>query len=39
VAEVFTNASSFEMSRTYYADVGEFELNGVNPWAAPRGVR
>ena len=39
VAEVFTNASSFEMCRAYYADVGAFELNGVNPWAAPRGVR
>jgi len=38
VAERFTNPSSAEMARTYFADVGEFESSGANPWAAPRGV-
>ena len=37
VGEVFTNPSSAEMSRKYYADVGAFESQGGNPWAASPG--
>jgi short-subunit dehydrogenase len=40
VAEVFTNPSSAEMSRKYFADVEAFETGGGNPWApAPGGGR
>jgi len=36
VAEVFTNSASAEMARKYFADVGAFESQGGNPWAAPQ---
>jgi short-subunit dehydrogenase len=36
VAELFTNPSSADMSRRYFADVGAFESQGANPWAAPQ---
>ena len=35
VAEVYTNPSSAEMSRRYFADVGAFESSGGNPWSSP----
>jgi len=38
VAEVYTNASSAEMARTYFADVEAFETQAGNPWA-PRTAR
>ena len=37
VAEVYTNPSSAEMARKYFADVGAFETQGGNPWASPPG--
>jgi hypothetical protein len=37
VAELFTNPSSEDMARRYFADVGAFESQGANPWAASRG--
>jgi short-subunit dehydrogenase len=37
VAELFTSPSSADMARRYFADVGAFESQGANPWAAPRG--
>lgn len=36
VAEVYTNPSSAEMARRYFADVGAFEAQGGNPWASPQ---
>ena len=35
VAEVYTNSGSRDLEKQYYADVGEFEARGVNPWSAP----
>jgi short-subunit dehydrogenase len=32
VAEVYTNPSSSDMARRYFADVGAFEQAGGNPW-------
>jgi short-subunit dehydrogenase len=32
VAEVYTNPSSADMARRYFADVGAFEQSGGNPW-------
>ncbi len=37
VAEVYTNPASAEMARRYFADVGQFEAAGGNPWGAPPG--
>jgi short-subunit dehydrogenase len=37
VAEVFTNSSSADMARKYFADVGAFETQDANPWASPPG--
>jgi short-subunit dehydrogenase len=37
VAEVYTNPASAEMARRYFADVGAFEAQAGNPWAAPTG--
>jgi short-subunit dehydrogenase len=35
-AEVYTNPSSAEMARRYFADVDAFETQGGNPWASRR---
>jgi short-subunit dehydrogenase len=37
VAELYTNPSSSEMARKYFADVEAFEAGGGNPWAPPAG--
>ena len=34
VAEVYTNPSSDDMARKYFADVGAFEAQSGNPWAS-----
>jgi NAD(P)-dependent dehydrogenase (short-subunit alcohol dehydrogenase family) len=34
VAEAYTEPSSGEMARKYFADVGAFEAHGANPWAS-----
>ncbi|MEP6495311.1 MAG: SDR family oxidoreductase [bacterium] len=38
VAEVYTNPSSADMARRYFADVGAYERQGGNPWQAPPGA-